>query len=304
MIAEIERLPLKILNIVGVLVDPGDTGRTDRFHGYKILGSRDDLLHIVQTMQIDEVVISSEGTWQDRLVDQISRTDQIPARICIIPTCYEILIGKINHLQLYDIPLIEMIKHPNPPAGKKLFDFVLALALFILTLPVFLLTAAVVKLTSHGPVFYKQVRLGKNRIPFIIYKFRTLVSGAESETGPVLTADDDQRVTRAGRLLRRCRLDELPQLINILRGEMSFVGPRPERPFFAGEYINRIPGYGERFKALPGLTGLAQVNGGYATTPENKLKYDLAYIYNQSLYLDIRLLFETLKVILTGKISN
>lgn len=303
-IKEIERLPLKILHIVGVLGETRDEIAQPDFCGYPILGIRDDLMHIVHTRRIDEVVISSGGTWQDHLVDQISKTDQIPTRICIIPTCYEILIGKINHLRLYDIPLIEMIKHPKPPGGKRLYDFVLALFLFIVTLPLIILTALIVRLTSSGPILYRQVRLGQHRIPFIIYKFRTLISEAEAETGPVLTEENDQRVTPVGKVLRKCRLDELPQLMNILKGEMSFVGPRPERPYFVGEYLNRIPGYGERFKALPGLTGLAQVNGGYATTAENKLKYDLAYIYNQSLYLDMRILLETLKVILTGKVSN
>jgi exopolysaccharide biosynthesis polyprenyl glycosylphosphotransferase len=304
LIREIERLPSSMLRIAGILTASLDDKNQKTVLNYPVLGTRDQLLSIVQQYNIDEVVISSEGTWQEAMIDQISRTDQIPARICVIPTCYEILIGKINHLRLYDIPLIEVIKHPKAPTGKRLGDFIVATLLFIITSPLFLLTAALIKMTSQGPVFYKQIRMGKNRVPFTIYKFRTLVEGAEDETGPVLTAEDDLRVTRTGRILRKYRLDELPQLINIMKGEMSFVGPRPERPYFIGEYINRIPGYGERFKATPGLTGLAQVNGGYATVPENKLKYDLAYIYNQSFWLDIRILRETIKVILTGHIRH
>ncbi len=127
-----------------------------------------------------------------------------------------------------------------------------------------------------------------------------MIANAEEQTGPVLAAEDDPRVTAVGRLLRKYRIDELPQLFNILRAEMSFVGPRPERPFFVAQFKTQIPGYVERFRVKPGVTGLAQVSGSYATTPETKLKYDLLYIHHQSVLLDIRIIFRTLKVVLTG----
>ena len=130
-----------------------------------------------------------------------------------------------------------------------------------------------------------------------------MIRDAEIETGPVLTGEIDPRITPLGRILRKYRIDEIPQVFNILQGDMSFVGPRPERPHFVNQYINQVVGYGERFKALPGLTGLAQVNGGYASSPENKLKYDLAYIYNRSLWLDLKIIIETIKVILTGRVN-
>ncbi len=303
LLREIARLSTYGLEIIGILDETHSDPATTEFQGYPILGTREDLLQIVEKYKIDEVVISTSGSWQEKMVDQISRTDQIPARICVIPTCYEILIGKINHLRLYDIPLIEVIKQPHLPAGKRAGDFILALLLFILCFPLFLMSALAVWIASGRPILFKQERIGKNRIPFTIYKFRTMIEGAEDDTGPILSKEKDNRITRIGYFLRKYRLDELPQLINILKGEMSFVGPRPERAYFIEQFLDRVPGYGERFKATPGLTGLAQVNGGYATTPENKLKYDLAYIYNQSLWLDIRILLETIKVILAGRVN-
>jgi len=304
LLREIERLPTYGLKVVGVLTEDETTLEESEFHGYPILGNRECLLDVVQETSADEVVISSAGTWQEKLIDQIAKTKHAPARICIIPTCYEILIGRINHMRLYDIPLIEVIKHPRLPAGKRIGDFFIASVLLVASLPIFLIAVIAVKFSSEGPVFYKQKRIGKDQKPFTMFKFRTMRKGAEVATGPVLSNEDDTRVTNIGRILRKYRIDELPQMINIMKGEMSFVGPRPERPHFVEQFINQISGYGERFKATPGLTGLAQVNGGYATTPENKLKYDLSYIYNQSLWLDVRILLETVKVILTGRINQ
>jgi lipopolysaccharide/colanic/teichoic acid biosynthesis glycosyltransferase len=128
-----------------------------------------------------------------------------------------------------------------------------------------------------------------------------MIKDAEKATGPVLAEEDDARITVVGRFLRKFRIDEFPQLINILRGEMSFVGPRPERPYFVEQYLNDVNGYRERFNVKPGITGLAQVSGGYATTPERKLKYDLIYIYHQTPAMDMQIVAETLRVVLTGR---
>ena len=134
-----------------------------------------------------------------------------------------------------------------------------------------------------------------------MYKLRTMIDRAEAATGAVLAGVEDGRITKVGRFLRATRVDEIPQLFNILNGTMSLVGPRPERPEFAGEFLQTIPGYAERLQVKPGLTGLAQVNGEYHTTAEYKLKYDLAYIYNYSLWLDMRIMAETVKVMLTRR---
>jgi lipopolysaccharide/colanic/teichoic acid biosynthesis glycosyltransferase len=163
------------------------------------------------------------------------------------------------------------------------------------------LVAAAIWLTSPGPVIFRQVRVGRGGSSFTMYKFRTMHLEAERGTGPVLATENDPRVTRLGRFLRATRLDELPQLWNVLSGDMSFVGPRPERPEFVRQFEVEIQGYRERLKVRPGLTGYAQVNGEYHTSPATKLKYDLAYMYNRSFLLDLKILSETAKVILTRR---
>jgi exopolysaccharide biosynthesis polyprenyl glycosylphosphotransferase len=184
---------------------------------------------------------------------------------------------------------------------KEIVDVGLAMALLLLSFPILGAAALSIKLTSPGPALYRQRRVGRDGKEFIMYKLRTMVDRAEAETGPVLAGPADERITRVGRLLRVTRIDEIPQLLNVLNGTMSLVGPRPERPEFVSEFLQTIPGYAERLQVKPGLTGLAQVNGEYHTSPEYKLKYDLAYIYNYSLWLDIRILTETVKVMLTRR---
>ncbi len=299
---EIKRLPSYGLEVVGIIDDKMQVG--DSFIGYKVLGKRDQTIAIADKYGVDEVIICSDNTWQDKLIEQMGSLQRLNMRISVMPTVYEILIGKVRHLRIYDIPLIEVVKDPSlnySYLAKRTFDLVVSTMLGTIVLPLIIVIAILVKLTSKGPILYKQTRIGKNGKSFKILKFRTMIPSAEKETGPVLASPDDMRSTKIGAFLRKYRIDELPQLYNIIKGDMSFVGPRPERPYFVEQYKKTIPGYNERFKVKPGLTGLAQVNGGYATSPQNKLKYELAYIYNQSLWLDIIILFETIKVILTSR---
>jgi exopolysaccharide biosynthesis polyprenyl glycosylphosphotransferase len=269
-----------------------------------VVGSRDELPALCEHYDADEVIIVSEGAWQDRLLDALSRWPGDRAQIYVVPSPYEILIGRREHLRLHDIPLLEVL-HDEPTAGgaavKRGFDAALAALLLVVTLPIMALVALALLVTSGPPVIFRQTRVGKDGSPFTIYKFRTMQHGAEETTGPVLAVENDPRVTMLGRLLRATRLDELPQLWNVLRGDMSFVGPRPERPEFVSQYEADIQGYRERFKVRPGLTGYAQVNGEYHTSPTTKLKYDLAYMYNRSIWLDLKILSETAKVILTRR---
>ena len=269
-----------------------------------IVGTREDLPALCASYGADEVIIVSEGAWQDRLLDALSRWPGDRAQIYVVPSPYEILIGRREHLRLHDIPLIEVL-HDEPTAGgvvvKRTFDVVLASLLLVVALPIMGLLAGAMMLVSGRPIIYRQTRVGKDGRPFIIYKFRTMHRRAEDATGPVLATENDPRVTAPGRWLRATRLDELPQLRNVLRGDMSFVGPRPERPEFVCQYEDEIQGYRERFKVRPGLTGYAQVNGEYHTSATTKLKYDLAYMYNRSFWLDLKILSETAKVILTRR---
>jgi exopolysaccharide biosynthesis polyprenyl glycosylphosphotransferase len=202
------------------------------------------------------------------------------------------------------VPLVELLKDPHEDLAfviKEIVDVTIAGVLLLLSLPLLLVAAVLVKLTSSGPMLYQQQRVGKQGKEFTMYKLRTMVDRAEERTGPVLASRQDTRVTQVGRILRVTRIDEVPQLFNVLNGTMSLVGPRPERPEFTKEFAQTVPGYAERLQVKPGLTGLAQINGEYHTTPEYKLKYDLAYIYNYSLWLDLRIVTETVKVMLTRR---
>lgn len=166
--------------------------------------------------------------------------------------------------------------------------------IFFISIPIMLVAALFTKICSPGPVLYKQRRVGKNGKLFTMYKLRTMIDNAEEQTGPVLAEEDDCRVTRVGRILRRTRLDELPQLFNVLRGDMSLVGPRPERPFFVKRY-NALQGI--RLAVKPGLTGLAQIRNGYDLKPAHKVRYDYLYIKKRSLLLNIYILLRTLPII-------
>ncbi len=173
--------------------------------------------------------------------------------------------------------------------------------LLVVALPVCLAAGIAIRLGSPGPIFYRQRRVGRGGREFVMYKLRTMREDAEDASGPVLARDDDARVTWPGRFLRATRIDEIPQLLNVLNGTMSLVGPRPERPEFVEELVREVPGYRERWLVKPGLTGLAQVRGEYHTSPAYKLKYDLAYIHNHSLLLDLRILVATVRTLLTRR---
>ncbi len=271
------------------------------------LGSLDELSRLVGQVEADDVVLISPTTWKDAFVDRLLRLPPQAGgrpRVLVVPSVYDILVGRIAPLRLHDIPLVEVVKDPQEDLAfliKGVLDMGIALILLVSSLPLLLLAALLIKLTSPGPIFYRQRRVGKGGKEFMMYKLRTMVDGAEEKTGPVLASSEDERVTWVGRWLRASRIDEIPQLLNVLNGTMSLVGPRPERPEFVQEFLRTIPGYAERLQVKPGLTGLAQVNGEYHTTAAYKLKYDLAYIYNYSLWLDIRILAETIKVMLTRR---
>jgi exopolysaccharide biosynthesis polyprenyl glycosylphosphotransferase len=180
--------------------------------------------------------------------------------------------------------------------AKRILDITLSGLLIMLLAPLLIIIAIAISLDSKGKIFFVQERLGLERKPFGCFKFRTMVKGAESQSGPVWSSEGDPRITRVGRILRSCRLDELPQLWNILHGDMSFVGPRPIREYFAEQLAEKIPFYGLRFSVKPGLTGWAQVNYDYAGSEEGQLEkfqYELFYIQNMSLFLDLLTVFKT-----------
>jgi exopolysaccharide biosynthesis polyprenyl glycosylphosphotransferase len=181
---------------------------------------------------------------------------------------------------------------------KRLLDIIAAIILLTLFSPIIILLFIAIPLLSKGPALYKQERLGKNKQQFQILKFRSMIHNAEKTSGPVLATDKDQRITGIGRFIRATRLDELPQLFNVLIGHMSLVGPRPERLFFVRQFEETIPHYRYRMSIKPGVTGLAQVMGKYSTSVEDKLRFDMMYLHSYSFMLDLKILFRTIKVVL------
>jgi len=269
--------------------------------GAAVLGRVADLAAIVRDQDIDRVIVASPVALRE-LIEDITLSGAAGVRVDIVPELYEIFIGEVDSI-VADIPLME-ITHRSPQwyvGLKRVMDVLGALLLIVVLSPVFVLVSLAIAVSMGMPVVFRQERLGRDLRPFTLFKFRTMVRDAEAECGPVIAGDEDPRVTPLGRLLRTFRFDELPQLLNIVLGEMSFVGPRPERAFFVERYLSEIPAYRERFRIKPGVTGLAQVSGGYATTPERKLKYDLIYMYHQSPLMDVRIVADTIGVVLTGR---
>jgi exopolysaccharide biosynthesis polyprenyl glycosylphosphotransferase len=183
---------------------------------------------------------------------------------------------------------------------KRVFDILLSMIGLLISLPISIITALLIKLESEGPVFYKQERIGENGHVFYLYKFRSMKRDAEKHSGPVWAEEDDPRITRIGKVIRKFRIDEIPQMLNVLKGDMSFVGPRPERPYFVGMLSEKIPFYEQRHSVKPGITGWAAVNYRYGSSVEDaaeKLQYDLYYIKNLCLFLDLLIIFKTFSIV-------
>jgi exopolysaccharide biosynthesis polyprenyl glycosylphosphotransferase len=290
--------------VVG-LVDPSVeacSATPSEIGGFPMLGCAGDIASIASRSHANRVIVVSPVALRE-LVESLVLADEVSVRVDVVPELYEIFIGTVDAV-VGDVPLMEITRSTVPryyAAAKRTIDIVGALFLLILTSPILIVACIAIVATDGFPLLFSQERSGRHRKPFSVYKLRTMVKDAEKLTGPVLAEEDDPRITKVGRFLRRSRIDELPQIFNILAGDMSFVGPRPERPFFVEQFVAEIPGYSERFSIKPGVTGLAQVSGGYATTPERKLKYDLIYMYHQNLAMDVQIVAETLRVVLTGR---
>lgn len=206
-----------------------------------------------------------------------------------------------------DIPMqrvTRMLLTAEQRVLKRILDIAVAVTALIILSPVMLITAVMIKLDSKGPVLYSQERVGLYGKTFFVHKFRSMKQDAEAKCGPVLAAEGDPRITKFGRFMRATRLDELPQLFNVLKGEMSIVGPRPERPFFVKQFIAQKPEYDYRHNVKPGITGLAQIAGKYNTSAYDKLIYDLLYIQDVSVKTDLMIMLQTFKVLLTKAVPK
>jgi len=300
---ELDSPPFNSHICVKAVFVPGDTGGLPPEHERKFLALPfEEFEKYTAENPYASVIVAPSDTFQKQAFQCVLTAAKRGVNIYAVPTIYEILLGRLQHLRINDLPLLEL--RLNPPTGisvstKRLFDILMAGFLLVaLALPMALIALAV-KLTSNGPAIYSQIRVGMYGTEFRIYKFRSMVANAEAMLGLIQASANDPRFTKIGRFLRATRLDELPQLWNILKGDMSFVGPRPlvrdEVTLFASEVV----GFSERLRVRPGVTGLAQVNGSYVTSPDVKLKYDLAYISNTSFIIDVQILFRTLKAVLT-----
>jgi exopolysaccharide biosynthesis polyprenyl glycosylphosphotransferase len=294
------------LDIVGY-VSIKELSQHINYNGTQILGKVSSLPEIIDKYDAKEIIIALEKEDRDELVEIIAICEPKNVGLKIVPDLYEILSGQARTSQLYGIPLIDVMPQLMPEWEKKLkrlLDIIVSLIILIVTLPVTLITAIAIKLDSEGGVFFKQERCGINSRIFKIYKFRSMKKDAEKTTGPVWSQKDDPRITRVGKFIRKVRIDEIPQMMNVLNGEMSIIGPRPERPFFVEKLSQQIPYYKRRLKVRPGITGWAQVKHKYDETIEDvkiKLRYDLFYIENMSLRMDFKILFRTIFVVLLGK---
>jgi exopolysaccharide biosynthesis polyprenyl glycosylphosphotransferase len=255
----------------------------------------------------DEVILDLKSkNKEEEMYMLISRLYPANVEISVVPSLYDMLTGAAVIADVADQPLIPITEHKMNDAGlciKRAFDVVVSLMALILLSPIYVLVAIAVWSTSSGPIFYLQERIGLHGIPFKIIKFRTMRMHAEKDM-PQLSLHNDPRVTRVGKFLRKYRLDELPQFWNILRGEMSIVGPRPERRYFINQIEEQAPYYCMIYKIRPGLTSWGPIKVGYTDTLEKmirRLNYDIVYVENMSLGLDLKIMFYTLGVIFKGK---
>ncbi len=274
--------------------------------GIPVLGTVDSLHELLEHERVREVLVALDSRDHGRLLDIMSRCNGNNIGLKIMPDMYDIVSGQARINPIHGFPLIEIspqLMHPWEEAAKRILDLSVSLFILILGFPVWFLIAVLIKLESPGPMLYRQERVGKNGVHFKIVKFRSMLHDAEKH-GPQWADKRDPRVTRVGRLLRQLHFDEIPQVLNVLKGEMSLIGPRPERPVFVERLTLEIPMYGRRLKVRPGVTGWAQVKHKYDETIDDvrkKVQYDLYYIENMSFRMDIKIMLHTILHMMMGK---
>ncbi|MCF6248035.1 MAG: TIGR03013 family PEP-CTERM/XrtA system glycosyltransferase [Desulfobacula sp.] len=286
---------------ISTATDPVDVEKN------KILGNIDNIIELCKLFKVHTIVIALTERRGNLTINKLVSCKLMGVRIIDYPNFYETMTGKIPVESINPSWLVQssgFLITPFIRFMKRVLDILLSSLLLLLTLPFFPVIVFLVKYKSSGPLFYFQKRVGKNGKDFTIYKFRSMKTDAETNTGAAWAQEDDPRISNFGHLLRKSRIDELPQLVNVLKGNMSFIGPRPERPEFVKQISQATPYYMERHAVKPGITGWAQVMYPYGSSLGDsieKLRYDLYYINNLSLFLELLIVLETIKVILFRK---
>lgn len=296
------------MQVVGyVYVPNGRNGNHLEVDDDEIMGSLEDIDEIVKKMEIQDLIVALEPEKREDLIKILSRVNNPDVTLKLLPDFYQLVSGLNKTNQIFGLPLIEISPDLMPfweKVTKRLLDIVISALVLVVMLPVLIVIAVLIKINSAGPAIYSQQRVGKKGQPFTMFKFRTMFVDAEDKTGPTWAAENDPRVTEMGAWLRKTRMDEIPQFYNVLKGEMSLVGPRPERPFFVEQFKKEIPMYTRRLRVRPGITGWAQVKWKYDSSLDDvreKTKYDLFYVENMSLRMDFKILINTVFSMIRAK---
>lgn len=310
LLQELRLSPAQGYDIVGFVVAPNEAER-EEVSGVPVLGGVGALARIVSEREVEAVLIALRSNSHEEILEIVEGVQGQPVSFSITPDLYDIVTGHVRTNQIYGVPLMELrpqLMAPWEQAVKRLLDVAAALLVLGGLAPLWVLISLAIRLESRGPILYRQDRVGKGGRIFTMYKFRSMVVEAERGTGPVWVRDEDPRVTGVGRILRALHLDEVPQCLNFLRGDMSLVGPRPERPYFVEEFRRDIPFYMRRFNVKPGLLGWAQSKHEFDLNSQDlvgiareRLEYDLYYIENMSLKLDFKIVLQTIWFVLAGK---
>ncbi|MFZ9870551.1 MAG: sugar transferase [Candidatus Kapaibacteriota bacterium] len=308
LLAELRRMPALGYHVVGVIPigTSTETSNTEEWFGsVPVLGPVEELSAILQRHEPKDVLISVEHSNHAELLALVARCAERSRRVKIVPDMYEIVSGQVRVYQLYGAPLIDVypeLMQPWEAVAKRTLDILVSLAILVIGSPVWLLTALVVKVSSTGPIFFRQERVGRDGSVFVMAKFRSMYTHMEHDRSWV--RDGDPRVTPVGKFLRKSHLDEIPQLWNVLRGDMSLVGPRPEQPLYVEKFTAMLPYYGRRHSVRPGVTGwwqvMARSNPESKEEIESRLRYDFFYIENMSFKLDLEILVRTVFVMFQG----